>query len=74
MKIDERTHIPLFAVATLAPFVVGAIIWFAGLYNTAAEAARVNVQQDHRIDKQLDLLLDIQARIIRVEEQTKHRR
>lgn len=74
MRIDERTHIPLFAVAALIPFVAAAVMWFAALYNTAAEATRINVQQDLRLDQQLNLLQDIRERIIRIEESIKHRR
>lgn len=81
MDINQKTRVPLFAVITAIPTLVGAIAWATMVYYKAdAAVVAINRQavkdrdQDKVIEKQMDLLIDIRERVIRIEEHQTRRR
>lgn len=71
MEINERTKIGLFTVLGTAPFVLGGIFWLTAIYFNVNTALADNVKQDAKIQDQMNILLDIRDRVIRIEEATK---
>lgn len=70
--IDEKTKVPLFAVLASIPILVGGIIWLTAIYAQVVEATRINAVQDETLKDQGKILIDIQERVIRIEERVKH--
>lgn len=68
MDINDRTRIPLFAVAASLPILIGFIFWMSSLYASVSNAEQTNVKQDEKIDRLYDLMIDIRDRVIRIEE------
>lgn len=66
--IDEKTGIPLFAALCAMPFLAGGIIWLSTIDTTAASALEETKKNTERIDTQMDLLVDIRERLVRIEE------
>lgn len=64
VKIDDKTHISLYAVLASIPFIVGAIIWLASI------DAKANAAQDE-LRELRPLIQDIRERTIRIEEKLK---
>lgn len=69
--IDDKTKIPLFAVVAAMPIIFGGIFWMTIIYDGVVEATRVNIQQDQTLKEESKVLLDIQERVIRIEERLK---
>ena len=68
MDIGDETRIPLFAVLTALPVLIGFIFWLSTIYAVATSAEETNAAQEVKIEQTRDLLLDIRERIIRIEE------
>ena len=65
--IDDKTRIPLFAVATALPVILGGVISITLMY-AKVNAQEVNLQkQQEKIDQQMIVLLDIRDKVIRLE-------
>ena len=67
MDITSSTKIQLWGVLAAVPFLIGGIMWLTTIYSTAVEAQRANEKQDQKIESQMNLLLDIRERVIRIE-------
>lgn len=78
MNIDWKTKIPLFSVMVAIPTVAGAILWLGNVASSAANAERVNVDQDRAISENrrsiqtnqlqfLNVLFEIRDRVTRIE-------
>lgn len=68
MKITENTTIPLFAAIGTIPVLVAAIVWISAISFKADEAKAVNMQQDEIINKQNQMIQNIEKISIRIEE------
>lgn len=66
--IDEKTRIPLFAAICAMPFLAGGIIWLSTIDSTAATALEEARKNTDRIDVQMNFLVDIRERLVRIEE------
>jgi large-conductance mechanosensitive channel len=67
VSIDETTKIPLFAVLSIVPVIVGFIFWLTVIHLTAQAAERQNEKQDIKIESQYQILLEIRDRLIKIE-------
>lgn len=67
MQLDERTKIPLFAVLSALPFVVGGILWLSSI-----DAKASNSQDEVREMKKI--LIETHESVIRIEEYLKHKK
>lgn len=67
MQINEKTSVPLFAVLGALPVFVGFCIWLGSIDSKASAA-----QEDLKGARAL--LLDVRERIIRIEDELKHRK
>jgi hypothetical protein len=61
MRIDEKTHVPLFAVVASVPFIFGAIFWLTTIDLKASAS-----QED--LKNLRPLVQDIHDRVIRIDE------
>ena len=80
MEINEDTKVPLFKALGLVGFLSGGIVWATMVYykaDTAVAAietqAKRDKEQDDRLTKQMDLLIDIRERVIRIETNQKEK-
>jgi hypothetical protein len=74
LTITQTTKVELFKVLGILPIFVCLVSWLTVLYIKANAAEVANDKQDAKIEAQTMLLLDIRDRIIKIEEQAKHRR
>lgn len=70
-SIDDKTKISLFAVAVGLPTIIISAMWLAALSARSDQALATSVENERRIEKQMDVLLEIKDRVIRIEEQLK---
>ncbi len=61
MRIDQRTHVPLFAVLSAIPFVVGGMFWLTNIDSKASAA-----QED--LKSLRPLVQEIHDHVLRIEE------
>jgi len=66
--INDKTTIPIFAVAIAIPALVVTVIYISGTRSIAEGAEKKNGEQDDRISRQSVLLKEINERTIRIEE------
>lgn len=66
-NIDSKTSVPLFAVLLSAPILLGGILWLTAIHETVAEATRINLEQDAKLEKQMVLLQETHDAVIRIE-------
>ncbi len=72
-EINDKTKVELYAVLIAVPVVAAYILWMTTMYTTSVNAERVNEKQDVEISKQIDVLMEIRTRVIRIEEQLKNK-
>ncbi len=72
MSDISKASVPVIVIGAAIPFMVGGILWLSSIYSLASEAQKINEKQDMRIETQMDLLLEIRDRLIRIEEKQKH--
>lgn len=73
MKLDERTTIPLFAVLTSLPLLVGGILWLTNIDAKASQALTGFEKQEVQTGEQSKLLHEVRDSVIRIEERLKKR-
>ena len=73
ININEKTNIRLVLVFAALPFIAAAILWLGSIYDRAlADEARIEANS-RVIDRQINLLLEIRDRVIRIEERIKRK-
>jgi hypothetical protein len=68
VKIGEQTVIPLWSVLMALPVMVGGVFWLTTVYSDGQANAQNIGKVERKVDKQNDLLLEINDRLIRVEQ------
>ncbi len=66
MRIDDKTHINLYAVLASVPFLIGGIVWLTTI-DAKAQAAQ------NELEKLRPLVQDIRERVIRIDESLKNK-
>ena len=69
--LDSKSKVPLFAVISALPVLVGGIFWLSVIYYKVEAAEKINEKQDLRIEMQYNLLIEIRDPIIKMEEHQK---
>jgi hypothetical protein len=64
VDIDEKTNVPLFAVAAALPFLIGGLLWLTSI------DAKATFARD-QITGVIEMLRDVRERVIRIEEHQK---
>jgi hypothetical protein len=69
--IDEKTHVPLFAVLIALPAVTACVVWMADVNSRGEANAQRISEHERQLDSQMGILSEIRDRVIRIEEQIK---
>jgi hypothetical protein len=73
MTVDSQTKISLFAALGGLPLLIGGIAWLTAIDARANSAETIALRNEVVIEKQINLLLEMRDRLVRIEEQLKRR-
>ncbi len=72
IELNDHTKIPVSwifgLVAFILPLLVGGIVWLTTLYSMVAQATQKSDKAEARLDKEIEMLINIDKRLSRIED------